>query len=247
MSAALPAVVLDFHALGIHAHALASGLSQFASLPALNDPSITTKLNRLDAVTRDIDSVKQDLKQELKRDLTSDLTQSLMQALTQVITQSNAALRADLRADLNADLTREMSLVREDIKTLERRLNTNIAVRETNGFARTQNSKSFQPSHRLMPLHSVLTDTPIPNFPKSVSQFKRLTNATIVQILQELDDPFHKPDCGTLLEKRQRLAMLIGVSLSNDPVVLRPAADAAEAEADHGDDDHSDDDHSDNE
>lgn len=41
--------------------------------------------------------------------------------------------------------------------------------------------------------------------------------------------------------------MLIGVSLSNDPVVLRPAADAAEAEADHGDDDHSDDDHSDNE
>lgn len=61
--------------------------------------------------------------------------------------------------------------------------------------------------------------------------------------MEYLDDPFHKPNFGSLLEKRERLALLAGVSLSSpDRFVMRPAADAGAPAADADADDAADDD-----
>ncbi|KAI1426604.1 hypothetical protein F5Y12DRAFT_741697 [Xylaria sp. FL1777] len=209
MSVTPPADMPDFVALGVHAKELALGISRCANVPAFNDPNISTKLDKLDEVTRNIDTLKQDLSESLTTSLTASLTASLTESLT-------ASLTEVITRNINA-------------------LSTNIAAREMNGFARTRNSGNIQPNHRLTPLYSVFTNAPIANFPKSVSQFKRLNRQTVMQILQELDDPFRLPNYGTSREKHQRLAMLVGVRLSEDPIVLRPS------DAGGNDDDHTDD------
>ncbi|KAI1125857.1 hypothetical protein F5Y10DRAFT_246027 [Nemania abortiva] len=117
-----------------------------------------------------------------------------------------------------------------------------------NALARQRNNVTSQSSYKLMPLYSVLTNAPIEDFPKSVSQFRKLPNQTVLQILQELDDPFHQPNYDTA-SRRGRLAMLIGIRSSDGPV-LHPLANAAGAgdasddgdDGDSGDDDDDDDD-----
>ncbi|KAJ8130136.1 hypothetical protein O1611_g3497 [Lasiodiplodia mahajangana] len=192
------------------AAAPASDTTLRADLPAFNDPNITTDPNRLDAFTRDIENIK--------RDLTLSLTQSLTQSIKDDLTQS---------------LTQ---VVRQDYADLERRLKTYAAARERNGIVRTRNKNCFQARQELEALHSVFTNMPIVNFPKTVARFKKLKEAEVVQILRELDDPSHQQDYGTSCEKWQRLVMLTGLRLSDDPILLGPADSADAVNGDGGDD-----------
>ncbi|KAI0100497.1 hypothetical protein GGR51DRAFT_564032 [Nemania sp. FL0031] len=146
------------------------------------------------------------------------LTSALKIELTKGMEESNNALKTKLTKKID-----------ESNEALERKLSTSIAAREVNGLTRTLNNKTSQSGFKLRPFYSVLTNTPIANFPTSVSTFKALSNQKVTQVLRELDGPFHKPNYGTSDEKRQRLAFLIGVRLSDDPVMLRPTANASNA------------------
>ncbi|KAJ8129176.1 hypothetical protein O1611_g4455 [Lasiodiplodia mahajangana] len=225
------------------------------------------------------ESLTKSLTQSLTESLTKSLTQSLTEVITQsttTIRQDIAEIRHDIaeirqgNAEIRQSIARlgednrrpstNMNALKEEFRGLStdinelkeefRMLGTSIAVRDTNKIARKQNNKKgSQPNYELMPLFALFTNTPIANFPKSISQFQKLKDATVMQILQELDDPFHKPNYGTPLEKRQRLATLIGIDiLLGYPLVMGPAADAAnganaaEAAAEAADDDDDDDD-----
>ncbi|KAI1149328.1 hypothetical protein F4825DRAFT_430809 [Nemania diffusa] len=194
MSVALPVQVPDFRALGVHAHALADGLTGCANLPAFNDPNITTKLEKLDTVTRDIDN--------LKRDLITSITEALTEALTEVIDKKFDAFTKkidDVKQEVGAvkqevgavkqevsavkqglgavekrldAVEKRLGAVEQKVGSVERNLSTSIAAREMNGLVRTKNRRSS----KLEPLHSVFTNEPIANFPQSIAQFKRLNS-----------------------------------------------------------------------
>ncbi|KAI1129466.1 hypothetical protein F5Y10DRAFT_238316 [Nemania abortiva] len=102
----------DFDALTHHAQELANGIRLLGNLPAFNDPHITTKLNRLDELTNNVDNLQQTI--------LLNITQSLTESITQAVQQSNQDLKDDLTRQINTvrdDLTTQINTVKDDLKS----------------------------------------------------------------------------------------------------------------------------------
>ncbi|KAJ8116289.1 hypothetical protein ONZ43_g4472 [Nemania bipapillata] len=135
MSVTTPAEVPDFTALGVHANKLALGISRFANLPTFNDPNISTKLNKIDDFMQNINTLKQDLTADLTASLTEVITRSfndletkLNNKLTKKLDDLETKLTKKLD-DVETTLTKKLDDVGTEVKTLERKLSTNIAAR----------------------------------------------------------------------------------------------------------------------
>ncbi|KAI0099091.1 hypothetical protein GGR51DRAFT_536689, partial [Nemania sp. FL0031] len=94
---------------------------------------------------------------------------------------------------------------------MERRILTDNAAREINNIIRVENLYRRDVGRELIPLHSVLTNTEIGAFPRSVDDFRNLTSETVTEILRELNDPFAGLMHGDAVQTRQRLAILAGI------------------------------------
>ncbi|KAI0101387.1 hypothetical protein GGR51DRAFT_530558 [Nemania sp. FL0031] len=194
--------------------------------PVFNDPNITASFTQ--TVTQSIDALKAHITKEpgtFKDDIknvTDDLKNDIDDVRNDLKDVKNDL--KDIKNDIKdikdniKDVNDNIKDVKEEIKTskneltaridtLDQRFQTSIATREYNSLVRASNASGGE----FQPLHSVFTNAPIAAFPGSLSQFRSLNGASIVAILEQLNDPYCKPELGTPAEKRVRLWMLAGV------------------------------------
>ncbi|GAP82978.2 hypothetical protein SAMD00023353_0105120 [Rosellinia necatrix] len=152
--------VPNFREMADHVNALGNGIRLFHNLPAFNDPSITTKLNRLDDLVNNVNNIRQDIQR--------DVTQSVLQEMQAVIEQTMArgykalkdeftnqinAVKDDLQAtrgqltnqintvknDITNDLTNQINTVKDDVQATRGQLTNQInAVKDDLEATRSQ-------------------------------------------------------------------------------------------------------------
>ncbi|KAI1746026.1 hypothetical protein F4680DRAFT_442295 [Xylaria scruposa] len=154
----------------------------------------------------DINKMEQRISESLSEPPTESPSQSLTESIGQLVTASKEELTRKINADVQS-VKNEIKYVKNEITSKIDALMINIAAREFNSIARQYNHKSF----KLRALHSVHTNTRIMPFPTTVDELNNLTYGQVGWILEELDDPFHRPSFGTEAQTRTRLAMFIGV------------------------------------
>ncbi|KAI0867938.1 hypothetical protein GGS24DRAFT_483836 [Hypoxylon argillaceum] len=113
-----PLEMPDFGAIADHGQELVNGVRLLKNLSAFNDPHITTKLNKLDDFTNNVNGIQQTIEQNINRSLTEAITK----AVEQTITRRNQALRKEIKdhftKEINTvknDLTNEIHTFRDDL------------------------------------------------------------------------------------------------------------------------------------
>ncbi|KAI9699398.1 MAG: hypothetical protein M1836_003009 [Candelina mexicana] len=102
----------------------------------------------------------------------------------------------------------EMQEMREEI----RQTRNLVAMSGENSIARLHNSQIISSDQPLMPLHSVLSNEPIPLFPNTINDLQHLSSATTLDILRALGCS----TSGNASTRKSRLRLQCG--LKEEPV-----------------------------
>ncbi|KAI1131157.1 hypothetical protein F5Y10DRAFT_90788 [Nemania abortiva] len=173
------------------------------------------KLRDISGDLRDIREDLRDAHESLKQntDEIKAINETAKQQSDEIKTtnQKNGALKDEIKTANETPkrtISGEINTVGNRLTKALDALDTRMAAGYNNNIAREMNGRAFQPDHKLVALHSVFTNFPIANFPKTLSELQTLSDETVVRILQELDDPFHNLNHGTPEEKWESLIIL---------------------------------------
>ncbi|KAI0546677.1 hypothetical protein F4679DRAFT_598598 [Xylaria curta] len=182
------------------------GMARHAQEIAFHTQGLVDGFHYLAETMSDINNMEQQILESLPEPLTESPSQSLTESIGQLIKASKEELMRKIHADVQS-VKNEIKSVKSEITSKIDALVINIVAREFNSIVRQYNRESSG----LLALHSVHTNTRITHFPSTVDRFHNLTYEQVVCILEELDDPFHRPNFGTESQTRTRLALLTGV------------------------------------